>query len=66
MEVQIHLLEPVVRGFQDFTARFNVRAASTGYFLVSGTGRPATAIRARDVSDGVLPNVMQYWVVRLQ
>lgn len=66
VEVQIHLLEPVVRGFQDFTASFNVRAASTAYFLVSSTGRPATAIRARGVSDGVLPSVMQYWVVRLQ
>lgn len=66
MEVQIHLLEPVVRGFQDFTESFNVRAASTAYFLVSSTGRPATAIRARGVSEGVLPSVMQYWVVRLQ
>ena len=66
MDVQVHLLEPVVRGFQDFTASFDVRAASTAYFLVSGTGRPATAIRARGVSDGVLSSVMQYWVVRLQ
>ena len=66
MDVQVHLLEPVVRGFQDFTASFDVRAASTGYFLVSSNGRPATAIRARGVSDGVLPSVMQYWVVRLQ
>jgi len=66
MNFQVHLLEPVVRGFQDFTASFDVRAASTGYFLVSGTNRPATAIRARGGSDGVLPSVMQYWVVRLQ
>ncbi|MCZ6445755.1 MAG: IPT/TIG domain-containing protein, partial [Planctomycetota bacterium] len=66
MMFQVHLLEPAVRGFQDFTESFNVRAASTGYFLVSGTGRPATAIRARGVSDGVLPSAMQYWVVRLQ
>ena len=66
VEVQVHLLEPVVSGFQDFAESFDVRAASTGYFLVSGIGRPATAIRARGVSDAVLSSVTQYWVVRLQ
>lgn len=61
-----HTLDPRLRGFQDFSENLNVRAASSGYYLVSGMGRPATAIRARGTSDGVLPSFMQYWVARLQ
>ncbi len=59
-------LAPAEVSFADFTQTFKVRGASTGYFRISGTTRPATAVRARDVADGALPSAMQFWVVRLQ
>ena len=59
-------LTPTAVSFADFTQTFKVRGASTGYFRISGTTRPATAVRARDLADGELPSSMQLWVVRLQ
>ena len=59
-------LVPTAVSFADFTQMFKVRGASTGYFRISGTTRPATAVRARDLADGTLPSSMQFWVVRLQ
>ena len=59
-------LAPTALGFTDFTETIEVRAASTGYFRIFGNGRPATAVRARDLFDGSLPSSMQFWVVRLQ
>jgi hypothetical protein len=62
----VHRLAPSSRSFSDFTAVVNVRAASSAYFIVSGEGRPATAIRARDEDDDVLPQHMQVWLVRMK
>ncbi len=59
-------LAPAEVSFADFTQTFKVRGASTGYFRISGTTRPATAVRARDLADGTLPSSTQFWVVRLQ
>ncbi len=59
-------LVPTGVSFADFTQTFKVRGASTGYFRISGTTRAATAVRARDLTDGTLPSAMQFWVVRLQ
>ena len=59
-------LAPTAVSFADFTQTFKVRGASTGYFRISGTTRPATAVRARDLAGGPLPSSMQIWVVRLQ
>jgi hypothetical protein len=59
-------LVPTALSFADFTETFRVRGGSTGYFRISGTTRPATAVRARDLADGSLPSSMQIWVVRLQ
>ena len=59
-------LAPTAVSFADFTETFKVRGASTGYFRISGTTRPATAVRARDLADGPLPSSVQFWVVRLQ
>ena len=59
-------LAPTAVSFADFTQTFKVRGASTGYFRISGTTRPATAVRARDLANGPLPSSMQFWVVRLQ
>ena len=59
-------LVPTEVSYGDFTQTFKVRSASTGYFRISGTTRPATAVRARDLADGPLPSTTQFWVVRLQ
>jgi len=59
-------LTPRQRAFGTFTDDVAVRGGSTAYFLVSGNGRGATGIRARDASDGTLPSLMRLWVVRLQ
>jgi hypothetical protein len=64
--VQTARLTPRDRQFGAFTDQVNVRGGSTAYFLVSGNGRGATGIRARDASDGTLPATMRLWVVRLQ
>ena len=60
-------LAPRERGFRTFSDQVAVRGGSTAYFVLSGQGRPATGIRARDVStDGPLPSGMRMWVVRLR
>jgi hypothetical protein len=59
-------LEARARGFASFTDAFSVRAGSSAYFRVSGASVTATAIRMRNNSDGLLPSVMQVFVVRLQ
>ena len=64
--VQTARLAPRDRQFAAFSDQVSVRGGSTAYFLVSGSGRSATGIRVRDVSDAPLPNDMRMWVVRLQ
>jgi hypothetical protein len=59
-------LAPRDRQFAAFNDPISVRAGSTAYFLVSGSGRSATGIRVRDPSDGPLPGNMRMWVVRMQ
>lgn len=59
-------LAPIDVVFGSFDQTINVRAGSAGYFRVSGSTRPATAVRARTSSDTTLPSTMQIWVVRLQ
>jgi hypothetical protein len=59
-------LVPRDRSFGAFSDEVSVRGGSTAYFLVSGSGRSATGIRARDLSDGNLPSTMRLWVVRLR
>ena len=59
-------LVPRERAFGPFTDAVSVRGGSTAYFRVSGAGRAATAIRARDSGGGALQAAMRLWVVRLQ
>jgi hypothetical protein len=59
-------LTPYDRPFGSFTDQIAVRAGSTAYFRVSGSGRSATGIRIRDNSDLPLPDNMRVWVVRIQ
>lgn len=60
------VLTPKSRSFSSFVDDLSVRAASSGYFRVSGASHPATAIRIRSGSDGDLPSIMQVFVVRLR
>lgn len=64
--VNVHRLAPRTRAFTAFSDQSNVRAGSSAYFIVSGNGRAATAIRARDADDDQLPQHMQVWVVRMK
>lgn len=59
-------LQPAEVGFSAFDQARNVRAGSTAYFRISGSGRPATAVRARSSTDTALPGTVNVWVVRLQ
>jgi hypothetical protein len=59
-------LQPIEVLFSAFDQARNVRAGSTAYFRVSGTSRPATAIRARTGGDAQLAEPMTLWIVRLQ
>ncbi len=59
-------LAPRERLFGPFNDQVSVRGGSTAYFVVSGSGRSATGIRVRDLSDGPLPDHMRLWVVRIQ
>ena len=59
-------LAPRLRTFGTFNDPILVRGGSTAYFVVSGANRPATGIRVRDASDGLLPGIMRVWVVRAQ
>ncbi len=52
--------------FAPFTRAANVRAGSAYYSIISGTNRPATAVRVRDPDGNPLPGNMQVWVVRLR
>lgn len=58
-------LTPDSVAFANFTRTANVRAASSYYALLSGPGRPAFALKARNGAGGVLPGKMRYWIVRL-
>jgi hypothetical protein len=60
------VLTPKSRSFSSFVDDLSVRAASSGYFRVSGASHPATAIRISSRSDGDLPSIMQVFVVRLR
>ncbi|MBI1722901.1 MAG: IPT/TIG domain-containing protein [Gemmatimonadetes bacterium] len=60
------ILAPRQRGYTAFSDAVSVRSGSSAYFLVSGAGRPATAIKARTSAGGALPSTMQLWVVRTQ
>jgi hypothetical protein len=59
-------LVPRERAFASFNDQVSVRAGSTAYFLVTGQGRSATAIRMRDLSNAPLPANMRLWVVRIR
>jgi len=64
--VNVHTLDPRKRGFVDFSADLNIRAASSAYFIIAGSGRSGTAIGATDQSGLTLPPQMQMWVVRMK
>lgn len=59
-------LDPMEETFGDFTRSFQVRGGSSAYIVVSGSSRPATAIRALEPDGSTLRQVMQMWVVRMQ
>jgi uncharacterized protein YjdB len=59
-------LTPYDHQFAAFNRQVSIRGGSTAYFTVSGNGRSATGIRARDQADGALPIFMRMWVVRMQ
>ena len=59
-------LAPRARLFADFQDDFSVRAASNAFFDISGAGRPATAVRIRDQTGGLLPGFFQVWIVRVE
>ena len=59
-------LTPRARGFAAFQDDFSVRAASSAFFDMSGTGRPATAVRIRDQNGNLLPGFFQVWIVRVE
>lgn len=59
-------LAPLEQGFTDWTAAGEIRASSSAYVAVEDAGRPATAVRVRTGTGGILPADMQLWVVRLQ
>ncbi len=59
-------LAPLEEDFADWQANGEIRASSAGYVAIDGADRPATAIRIRDDSDGILDATMQAWLVRLE
>jgi hypothetical protein len=59
-------LAPRDRQFAPFTDQITVRGGSSAYFVLSGAGRSATALRIRDITDAQLPLGMQVWIVRVQ
>lgn len=59
-------LQPLEEGFADWQGAGEIRAGSAAYIAVEGGGRPATALRVRGGSGGLLPPDMQVWVVRLR
>ena len=58
-------LRPRERTFGDFSESVEVNGASTAYFRISGSSRPATALGV-EAGGGAFPDHMQVWVVRLQ
>lgn len=64
--IQQAQLRPREAGFgQSWQYNISVRAASTGYFRVSGSNRQPTAISVTG-DAGPLPDHMRVWIVRLQ
>lgn len=59
-------LQPYEETFGDWTQGVDVRASSTAYVAVGGSGRPATAVKVRDPSGLVLAPSIQVWIVRMQ
>ncbi|MSR20681.1 MAG: hypothetical protein EXR91_06830 [Gemmatimonadetes bacterium] len=59
-------LTPRTRGFATYTDTGSVRGASTLYYTVGGSGRPATAIEITGPSGAPLSAGVQVWIVRLQ
>jgi hypothetical protein len=59
-------LTPVSAGFTSVTQTANVRAGSAYYAVLSGSNRPASAVKARDGGGGILNPNMRYWIVRTQ
>lgn len=58
-------LKPVQAGFSSWQWEAEVRSSSSGYLLVSGTSRPATAVSVTNQAGATLPSKMQVWVVRV-
>jgi hypothetical protein len=60
-------LTPETLTYSTFTKNASVRGASAYYGVISGTNRPAVALKARDATgSGILPSTMRYWIVRIQ
>jgi len=59
-------LQPTERGFDAFATSGSVRAASTAYYLISDSGRPATALELTGPSGAPAGADVQLWAVRLQ
>jgi hypothetical protein len=59
-------LQPRLRGFADFADEFTIRGGSTAFFEVSGTNRPATAVRIRGAGGVAADAIITVWVVRVQ
>lgn len=59
-------LRPRARGFTAFEDNVSVRAGSTAYYRLSGTGHPAGAFSATGTGGAALPSHMRVWIVRLQ
>ncbi len=57
---------PPERTFGEFEETVEVRPASSAYFLLSGDGRPATAVQVRSETGGEAPDHLQVWVVRVE
>jgi hypothetical protein len=59
-------LAPRERGFSAFSDNGSVRGASTLYYRISASGRPATAIEVTGPAGAPLGPSTQVWIVRLQ
>ena len=59
-------LMPLEIGFSDQEHRARIRDGSFWYVQLSGSQRPATAIRVRNLADRDLSDDMQVWIVRLR
>ena len=62
----IDRIRPWQVSFSNQEHRARIVDGSFWYLQVSGSHRPATAIRVRDLFDRPLPDDIQVWVVRLQ